>query len=375
MNERIFLSPPYVCGDESQKLQQALSSNWIAPVGSYIDEFENNICNHSQSKACTVTITGTAALHLALILAGVQKGDEVILPTFTFVATLNPILYLQAIPVFVESEHETWGLCPDALRDLLITRKKKPKVIIVVHAYGNSAKISELITIANEFDIPVIEDAAAALGTKYNNQQVGTFGKFGIYSFNGNKIITTSQGGAIVSNDILAIQQSKHLSMQSKLQGIGFEHDGVGYNYRMSNVLAAIGVAQLSSIEQRVAVKRRIYNYYKDKLKNCGVIISEEIIGSKNNRWLSNLVLNFNINPMINESKILKVNAELHKLNIESRRLWKPLHMQSFCKDYEYVGNNYSYLLYTRGLSLPSGLDLTNEDLDKICDCVIISLA
>lgn len=364
MQPRIYLSPPYLTQKESVLVQEALASNWVAPTGPFISEFEANICNYTGAAACAATITGTSAIHLALILAGVQTGDSVVLPTFTFAATVNPVFYCGATPIFIESESATWGMCPDTLRTALLTMKKLPKAIIVVHPYGNAAHIEELGNIAHEFNITLIEDAAAALGTLFKGRQVGTFGAMGVFSFNGNKIITTSQGGALIANDATLIEKAKHISMQAKVSGIGFEHDSVGYNYRMSNVLAAIGIAQLETIDERIAQKRKTHDQYQNTLQNFNITFVDEIPETRYNRWLTNVLFE-------NEEQVLKVSQILLNQRIECRRLWKPLHTQAFCSSFEYFGNEMSGNFYKKGLSLPSGIGLLENEVNDICDLII----
>jgi dTDP-4-amino-4,6-dideoxygalactose transaminase len=367
-SKRIFLSPPFLAQKEQVYVNQILASNWVAPTGPHITKFENEIGKYIKTDFCTATVTGTSAIHLALIVLGIKPGDEVVVPTFTFAATVNPILYLGAKPVFIESESQTWGMCPDTLRDKLSKNGKKPKAIIVVHPYGNTAKIVDLLHVANEFSIPVIEDAAAALGSTYKGKHVGTFGLMGAFSFNGNKIITTSQGGALISNNQELIAQARQLSMQSKIPGIGFEHDAIGYNYRMSNVLAGIGLAQLETIETRVQRKREVFEMYRNAFQNTPISLMDEIPEARYSRWLTNLQFE-------NEKQVLAAANALEKENIECRRLWKPLHTQTFCKEFEYFGNEASMDFYKKGLSLPSGLELSNEQINRIAEIVNKAIA
>ena len=254
-NNRIYLSPPHMSGKEIEFVQDAFKSNWIAPLGPYVNKFEKDIESYLGTNHCAVLSSGTAAIHLALILSGVKANDFVICPSFTFSATANPILYQNATPVFVDSELDTWNMDPDLLRNAIefcLNKGKKPKAIILVHLYGMPCKLSELLQIANEYQIPVIEDAAESLGSKYDNQHTGTFGKFGILSFNGNKIITTSGGGALICEDETAIEKSKFLATQSRDHALHYQHSEIGYNYRMSNICAAIGCGQMEVLEKRI---------------------------------------------------------------------------------------------------------------------------
>ncbi|MEC9209219.1 MAG: aminotransferase class I/II-fold pyridoxal phosphate-dependent enzyme [Bacteroidota bacterium] len=352
-------------GKERELVKEAFDTNWIAPVGPHIRNFEQNLSALSRNFNIAVLSSGTAAIHLALILAGVQKDDNVICSSFTFSASANPIKYLGANPVFVDSEKESWNMCPDLLEVAIkegIAINKKPKAIIVVHVYGMPAKLDELIAIANRFEIPVIEDAAEALGSKYKNQQLGTFFDFGIYSFNGNKIITTSGGGALVSNNKKEIEKAKFLATQSRDDAYHYEHSEVGYNYRMSNVCAAIGVGQLEVLSHRVTRKREIFNFYKDELSSIKEItFLEESKGSFSNYWLTTILLEKN-------SAIDREQLRLHleKDNIESRPLWKPMHLQPVFKDCKAYVNGVSEDLFDRGLCLPSGTSMTEEDLKRI---------
>jgi dTDP-4-amino-4,6-dideoxygalactose transaminase len=360
----IYLSAPNVSKLEFETVQKALESGWIAPQGPFISQFEEVIKSYLDSNYCLATISGTAALHLALITLGIAENDIVLLPTFTFAATLNAILYQKAIPIFIESESVTWGINPETLRNVILKLPKKPKVIIIVHAYGTPVLLDDIMSIANEFEIPVIEDAAAALGSTYKNKKLGTFGEIGIFSFNGNKIITTSQGGAIVSNNDKLIQKARHLSAQAKIDGNGFEHDSIGYNYRLSNILAALGIAQFESLENKIAIKRSIIERYQANLKFAGIDFLNEPIHCFSNRWLSNVLFE-------NEKIVWRVIEKLNANQIESRRLWKPLHLQTPFKEFKYYGDNFSEKVYKNGLSLPSGTALGLEEVDKISQIVL----
>ena len=364
-NKKIWLSPPHMGGRERELVKEAFDANWIAPVGPHISNFEQELSKLSQNFNIAALSSGTAAIHLALILAGVQKNDNVICSSFTFSASVNPIKYLGANPIFIDSDKESWNMCPELLTKAIkdgIKNNKKPKAIILVHLYGMPAKLDEIIAVANSFEIPIIEDAAEALGSKYKNQQLGTFADFGIYSFNGNKIITTSGGGALVCKNKKLIEKAKFLATQARDEAPHYEHSEVGYNYRMSNVCAAIGVGQLEVLSDRVARKREIFNFYKNELSMIKEItFLEELEPSFSNYWLTTILLDKN-------STIDREQLRLHleKDNIESRPLWKPMHLQPVFKDCKSYVNGISEDLFNRGLCLPSGTSMTTEDLKII---------
>ena len=364
-NKKIWLSPPHMGGRERELVKEAFDANWIAPVGPHISNFEQELSKLSQNFNIAALSSGTAAIHLALILAGVQKNDNVICSSFTFSASVNPIKYLGANPIFIDSDKESWNMCPELLTKAIkdgIKNNKKPKAIILVHLYGMPAKLDEIIAVANSFEIPLIEDAAEALGSKYKNQQLGTFADFGIYSFNGNKIITTSGGGALVCKNKKLIEKAKFLATQSRDEAPHYEHSEVGYNYRMSNVCAAIGVGQLEVLTERVTRKREIFNFYKNELSMIKEItFLEELEVSFSNYWLTTILLDKN-------STIDREQLRLHleKDNIESRPLWKPMHLQPVFKDCKSYVNGISEDLFNRGLCLPSGTAMTTEDLKRI---------
>jgi dTDP-4-amino-4,6-dideoxygalactose transaminase len=371
-NEKIWLSSPHIGNNELNNVQEAFNTNWIAPLGPFVDLFESKLSTLLSNKYVAAVNSGTSAIHLALILAGVQKDDIVFCQSFTFSASANPIVYLGAIPVFIDSEFDTWNMCPTLLEDAIkkyIKINKKPKAIIPVHLYGMPAKMKEIIDIANKYDIIVIEDSAEALGSYQDNQPCGTFGNFSILSFNGNKIITTSSGGALVSNDIELINKAKFLATQARDPEPHYQHSHIGYNYRMSNVLAAIGVGQLDVLESHVNLRRNNYNFYNDKLSKLpGVSFQQEYNNSYSNRWLSCILIDTKISKKINREII---RLELEKENIESRPLWKPMHLQPIFSKYDFFGNNISQQLFDQGLCLPSGSNLGKEQLNRICDIII----
>lgn len=362
--KKYLLSPPHMSGEEQIYIEQAFKDNWIAPLGPNVVEFEKKIAEYNGVEDCLVTSSGTSAIHLALRLLGVTHGDTVFCSTFTFIASINPAIYLGAKPVFIDSDYETWGMCPKSLEKALQAAKnngKLPKVIIVVHLYGQSAQIEDIISIASKYGIPVIEDAAEALGAEYNGKKLGTFGEFGIFSFNGNKIITTSGGGALIGKSKSAIQRARFLSSQAKEDKPYYYHKEIGYNYRLSNVLAGIGIAQMNVLDQRIAKKRDIFSTYKTYLGAItDISFMPENIRSYGNRWLTTLLFS----KEIKDSSICILNER----GIETRRLWKPLHTQPIFKNCQFYSatGDVSSILYKHGMCLPSGTMLTNEDISII---------
>jgi dTDP-4-amino-4,6-dideoxygalactose transaminase len=367
-NKQIWLSPPHMGGNEQKYIQEAFDTNWIAPVGENIRRFEQDICHYTGSKHTLALSSGTAAIHLALILLGVGSGDEVIVPTFTFSATVNPILYQGASPVFVDSDAGTWNMCvEETVRaiEARLQKGRKPKAMIIVHSYGQAANIGELMKIAEKYEIPVIEDAAEALGATYRGKKLGTFGKFGILSFNGNKIITTSGGGALLSDDQLLLEKAAFLSTQARDEAPHFQHSQVGYNYALSNVLAGIGRGQMEVLNQRITQRRAIFAYYQDAFADIPAIsFSPEPEHSFGNRWLSCIL----VDPALTGGKTSEtIRVALEAENIEARPLWKPMHQQPIFKQYLYFGRyRISDYLFERGLCLPSGTNLTEEERRRI---------
>lgn len=364
MVKKIWLSQPHMEGHEINYVIDAFEKNHIFPLGEYVTRLENQLKSQiSDSHNFLAVNSGTSALHLALKLLKLQKDDEVICSTFTFSATVNPIIYEQATPIFVDSEMETWNMCPELLVECIedrIRKKKKPKAIIVVHLYGMSAKIEELMKIAKDYDIPLIEDAAEALGSSFNKKPLGTFGDFGFYSFNGNKIITGSSGGALITSKQSYYQEGLKYATQSREPVIHYEHKQLGYNYRMSNVLAAIATGQLEILNKRVEQRRKNFAFYFDSLKHYEFVnFQKEGPESYSNRWLSTIYFH---KPNLNLS-LLNFLADR---NIESRPLWKPMHQQPFFKDHPKYLNNCSDYLFDRGLCLPSSSSLNTEELNYI---------
>ena len=368
---RIFLSPPHIGHEENENVSKAFSSNWISTTGPYVDEFEKKLAKHCKRNHSCVVQSGTAAIHLAIRVLGISKGDTVLCQSFTFIGSCNPVIYERANLIFIDSEKETWNMCPNSLRIALEDcRKRKiiPKAIIVVHLYGMPAKMDEILTIADEFKVTVIEDAAEALGSKLNNKPCGSFGRLSILSFNGNKIITTSGGGALVSNNLDDINEANFLSTQAKENKPFYEHKKVGYNYKLSNILASIGVAQLKKINKRVDKRRKNYMFYHRLLKNKkGVSFLNEPKGFFSNRWLTCI--------LIDEKKcgisVDQIISEFEKDKIETRRLWKPMHMQPIFKNIPFYGSGISNLLFEKGLCLPSGSNIKGKDKKRIKEKLI----
>ena len=363
--KRIYLSPPHMSGAELRFIKEAFDSNWIAPVGPAILEFEKKIADYNSIGYALAVCSGTAAIHLALITLGVKEGDEVICATFTFSGSCNPIIYQGATPVFIDSESDSWNMDPalleQAIRDR-IRSGKKPKAIIVVHLFGMPAQMKPIVDIARRYEIPVIEDAAEALGSTYLGQKAGTIGDIGIFSFNGNKIITTSGGGAMVSSKKEWIDKSRFLSNQSRSPGPFYEHSEVGYNYQLSNICASIGLGQFTVLEERIARRRRNFEFYRASLDKSIFSFQPELDGSFSNRWLTTVLIDFNADPEISE----RIRKELENDNIETRPLWKPMHLQPVFKGAPAYLNGVSELLFRKGLCLPSGSNLSTEELESI---------
>ncbi len=367
MKPRVYLSSPHMGGTEQDFVNDAFKSNWIAPLGPNVDGFEQDLALYTGAKYAAVLSSGTAALHLALIILGVKANDEVICSSFTFSASANPIAYQGAIPVFVESEKDTWNIDPEALETAIkdrIAKGKKPKAAIIVHLYGMPAKMQEIMTVLNHYEIPLIEDAAEALGSTYEGQALGTFGALGVLSFNGNKIITTSGGGALISNDQTMIQQAKFLATQARDTAPHYQHSNIGYNYRMSNICAGIGRGQMQVLNDRVAARRNVFERYKTFFANIPGLTPAplEPTGMFSNRWLSTVLIDETQIGITRE----EIRLALETDNIETRPLWKPLHLQPIFADAPYYGDRTSEKLFDQGLCLPSGSNLTDADLARI---------
>ena len=368
MQSKIWLSSPHMGGNEQKYVNEAFDANWVAPLGPNVDGFEKDIESFLNADVKVGALSaGTAALHLALIECGVEHCDEVICQSMTFSASANPIAYCGAIPVFIDSEKDTWNMCPIALEEAIqdrITKGKKPKAIIVVHLYGMPAKMDEITAIAKKYEIPLIEDAAEALGSTYKGKACGTFGRFGILSFNGNKIITTSGGGALVCHSQEDKDKAVFLSTQARDNAPHYQHSHIGYNYRMSNIVAGIGRGQMEVLNDRVNARRKMHDFYFDVFKDIeGVtVFSEPTEDYYSNHWLSAIII---------DEKIAGKNREDLRLafledNIESRPLWKPMHLQPVFADAPYYGTDISEKLFDNGLCLPSGSNLSDDDRERI---------
>jgi dTDP-4-amino-4,6-dideoxygalactose transaminase len=361
VKERIFLSSPHMSdeGYEMQYVQEAFDTNWIAPLGENVNGFEKELAAKVGSEAAAALSSGTGAIHLALRAAGVGEGDIVFCPTLTFSATANPIIYQNAVPVFIDSDYETWNMSPKALEEAF-EKYPEVKAVIVVHLYGLSADMDKIMEICKKHNVAVIEDAAESLGTYYKGQHTGTFGDYGVFSFNGNKIITTSGGGMLVSNNEERIAKARFWATQSRDQARHYQHSELGFNYRMSNVVAGIGRGQLKVLDQRVEKKRYIYDFYKREL---GFLDGVEFMPSNEwnepNYWLSSLILYGKVRP-------LDIMEALEKENIESRPIWKPMHMQPFFEKYDFVGTDVSEKLFENGVCLPSDTKMMDGDLERV---------
>jgi len=364
MNEKIWLSSPHMGGQEQKYVKEAFDTNWVAPLGLNINEFEKSLQTYiGEQKEVAALSSGTAAIHLALVQLGVSKGDEVLCQSFTFVASANPILYVGATPIFIDSELDTWNMCPELLETAIkdrIIKGKKPKAIIAVHLYGMPYDVNAIDIISKKYEIPVIEDAASALGSSVNGQKCGTFGDFGIFSFNGNKIITTSGGGALITASAKQKEKAVFFATQSRDNAPHYQHSEIGYNYRMSNVLAGIGRGQMEVLDARVAARRANFKFYKSALAEFSEIkFLEEPKGFYSNRWLTTI-----LTPSFETRE--KIRLGLEAQNIEARPLWKPLHLQPIFKSYPSFLNGVSEDLFQRGLCLPSGSNLREEDLNSV---------
>ena len=368
-SERIYLSPPHLSGRELKFVQDAFDSNWIAPLGPHVDAFELEMCEYLDTGHALALSSGTAALHLALKLIGIKEEDIVLCPSLTFSASANVILYERAIPLFLDVQPDTWTLNPDLLE--IAIKKYQPKALISVDLYGHSADYDLILELCDNYNVDVIEDAAEALGALYRGRKCGTFGRVGVLSFNGNKIITTSGGGMLVSDDEELVEKARFLSNQAREPEIHYEHKELGYNYRMSNLLAAVGRGQLQVLDDRVKARRIIFQRYFDALSNIdGFDFMPEAPNSKSNRWLTTLTVDPN-KTGVHRTQL--INA-LEKENIEARPVWKPMHLQPLYKGCEYVtvgDEDVSKILFENGLCLPSGSNLSTVDQDRIIDIII----
>lgn len=367
---RLYLSPPHLMGNEAELLSEALQSGWIAPLGPQVDAFEREFAEVVGAPYALALSSGTAAIHLALIEAGVQAGDEVVVSTLTFAASAFPVVYLGAQPVFIDSERVSWNMDPSLLAEWLQRRAqqgKLPKAVVLVHLYGQSADIAPILRLCQEYEIALIEDAAEALGATYHGKSPGVFGLMGVFSFNGNKIITTSGGGMLVSHEERLIQHARKLATQAREPFPHYEHAEIGYNYRLSNLLAAIGRAQLRTLEERVQKRRWIFEQYRQQLGGLpGVSFMPEAPWGRCTRWLSIMLLDAHETGVTPEIVRLALEAE----NIESRPVWKPLHLQPVFQGCEVVGGAVAESLFQCGLCLPSGSGTTEADLERVVEVI-----
>lgn len=370
---KIWLSSPHMGGAEQAFVNEAFATNWVAPLGPNVTGFESDLEQYlGNTHAVAALSSGTAALHLALILAGVTAGDEVICQSMTFSASANPIVYLGATPIFVDSESETWNMCPNALEAAIkdrIAKGKKPKAIIGVHLYGMPFQVEAIVALAKTYEIPLIEDSAEALGSRYKGQFCGTFGDFGVLSFNGNKIITTSGGGALVCKNQVDKEKTVFLATQARDQAPHYQHSHIGYNYRLSNICAGIGRGQMQVLESHIQKRRAMHQFYADLFVNIpGITLFLEPNSDYfSNHWLSAITIDpIKFNGITREDLRLALEAE----NIESRPLWKPMHLQPIFKDAPYYGGEIAEKTFDQGLCLPSGSNLTEEDRDRIASVI-----
>jgi dTDP-4-amino-4,6-dideoxygalactose transaminase len=367
---RIYLSPPHLSGEEKQFVLDAFETNRIATMGPNVDAFERKLCEVVGCKHAVALVSGTAALHLALQLIGIDPGDEVLCSTLTFIASATPIVYLGAKPVFIDSDRNTWNMDPKLLIQELEERSRQnrlPKAVVLVHLYGQSADIDPILEICNIFEVPLIEDAAEALGATYKGLSPGTFGTAGFYSFNGNKIITTSGGGMLVSDDKEFIERARFLSMQARDPAPYYQHSIIGYNYRMSNVLAGIGRGQLKVLEDRVEARRRNYEVYRTALSDCeGLEFMPEAPYGRSTRWLTCMTVDSKKFGADRDTIIKALACE----NIEARPVWKPLHLQPVFKGCSYRGGSVAEDLFSRGICLSSGSNLSYKDLKRIASII-----
>ena len=371
MNKRIFLSFPHLGGNEMQYINEAFSESWVVPLGPNVDEFERRLETYLSASNVVALSAGTAALHLGLVELGVTAGDEVLCQSFTFAASANPVKYQGANPVFVDSEPDTWNMSPDALERAIIDRKRVtgryPKAIVVVHLYGMPTKMSEIMAIAARYNIPVLEDAAEALGSTYKGRKCGTIGNFGALSFNGNKIITTSGGGALICPNDEAERHVKFLATQAREPMPYYYHKEIGYNYRLSNISAGIGCGQMEHIAERVARRREIHALYAKGLASLpGITVhTEPTADAVSNFWLTTILLDDSLQFSPEDLR-----QALEAENIESRRLWRPMNMQPVYADAPFYGDGCAERLFNRGLCLPSGSILTDEEIARVVDCI-----
>ncbi|MFY0687788.1 MAG: aminotransferase class I/II-fold pyridoxal phosphate-dependent enzyme [Cyclobacteriaceae bacterium] len=373
MKDKIWMSPPDIGDLELELVNEAFATNWVAPLGPLVDRFEEELANYCGTNDAAALTSGTASIHLALRLLNVEQGDYVICQSLTFSGTINPVMYEKAIPFFIDSEPNSWNMDPSLLEESiasLIAKGKKVAAIIPVHIYGMPADMTAIKAIASKYEIPVIEDAAEALGSEYKEERCGGLGDFGVLSFNGNKIITTSGGGALLSNNADMISKARYLAAQARRPELHYEHTEIGYNYRMSNVLSGIGIGQLASIDEKVRRRRKSFerysNYFNNHEKGMTIGFQPESNHVKSNRWLTAVTIGDN-SKYCNPKKLIEV---LSEANIEARPIWKPMHLQPVFRDAPSLTNGLSQRLFEQGVCLPSGSGLEDEEFDRIFEAL-----
>lgn len=372
--DRIYLSSPHMGGLEQQYIAEAFETNWIAPLGKNVDAFETEMASYLGCGGAVALSSGTAAIHLSLILLGVERDDIVFCSSLTFVASANPILYQGAVPVFIDSEPDSWNMSPEALERAFKTyadKGKKPKAVVIVNLYGQSADYDRLREICDNYEVPIVEDAAESLGATYGKQMSGTLGKLGILSFNGNKIITTSGGGMLVSDDLEALNRARHYATQARDKAIYYQHSAIGFNYRLSNILAGIGRGQLKVLEDRISQKRNIFGFYHKMLSELdGVTFMPEKDFGKSTRWLTAMLID-SMKVGLEAQELVRY---LEKFNVESRPVWKPLHLQPLFKEADYftheVGRDISQELFLNGICLPSDTNMTQQNHEFVVELI-----
>jgi len=370
LTKRIYLSPPHMSGKELNYVQAAFEANWIAPVGPDITAFEKELSDYTGIQYGVALSSGTAGIHLGLQILGVQAGDEVVVSDLTFIGSVNPVKHLGATPIFIDSESDSWNMSPQLLEDFLKQRarlNRLPKAVILVHLYGQSADADAISAICNYYGIPLLEDTAEALGTLYKDKHVGSHGKISVFSFNGNKIITTSGGGMLMSNDAAIAERTRYLATQAREPAAHYEHTEIGYNYRLSNILAGIGRGQLQILPERIKRKREIFQYYHEHLAEFhGIEFMPEASWGKHTRWLTVMMIDSKISGASREEIRLALESE----NIESRPVWKPMHMQPVFEGCEFIGSGLSERFFQDGLCLPSGTAMTERDLKNVVSII-----
>lgn len=373
-NKKIWISTPHMGGNEEKFVKEALDTNWVAPIGPNINGFEIDLEKYLGRESHVAALSsGTAAIHLGLILLGVKAGDTVLCQSMTFSASANPILYQGATPIFIDSELDTWNLCPKALEAAIIDsliKGEKPKAIVAVHLYGAPYKIEEVQAIANKYEIPILEDSAEALGSSYKGQKCGTFGDIGVLSFNGNKVITTSGGGALVTRSKEMKERTVFFATQSRDNTPHYQHREIGYNYRLSNICAGIGRGQMEVLDAHMQLRRDMHSFYLDIFKDIDEVSVFSVPNSDyySNYWLTTILITPNSIKNINRETL---RLALGKVNIESRPLWKPMHLQPIFSDYPYYGDTIAETLFEKGLCLPSGSNLTDIERERIKKVII----